>query len=396
VAFAVLTASLVALLFAAATTTPMIVKNAYAADNLWFVGEGVKKDMWVKYTIQQLDTVDGQPYNMTLWFKDQDSSGNWMVPVTVEYQGRVLQGTLKLAGNMAALGGGGQVPPDMNQYINGYQNSLFWLDAFSTKSKPQALSAQSWGRIAAIGGAEIKPTGTENVAFAGAMDVCGKPSCDATVITWHKGVDNKIWIVNEFPFPVKAETFAEVASGQAPPLFRFELLATGTGQPPTATIGQIPKPPLRESTVTGNYVVTLDWEPAEIQANSTVNFGITFSDKQGFPLQNVNYDFNITDSSGKSIASMNDQRSQVGGPEMHQVKVNTTGPLAVLVTINSVNGQISQNGLIDSANFSTVVVPEFPAGAIIITASVIGVILITMRVKGTGLGSLLGGKNATL
>ena len=118
VAFAVVTASLIASLFAAAAT-PMIVKNAYAADNLWFVGEGAKKDMWVKYTIQQLDTVDGQPYNMTLWFKDQDSSGNWIVPATVEYQGRVLQGTLKLAGNMAALGGGGQVPPDMNEFING-------------------------------------------------------------------------------------------------------------------------------------------------------------------------------------------------------------------------------------------------------------------------------------
>jgi hypothetical protein len=139
----------------------------------------------------------------------------------------------------------------------------------------------------------------------------------------------------------------------------------------------------------------LDWEPADIQANSTVNFGVTFTDKQGFPLQNVNYNFNVTDANGKSLANLKDQRSEAGGPEMHQVRINTTGPLSVIVTVNSVNGLSNQQGFIDSANFNTVVVPEFPVGAVITTAVVIGVVLIVMRVKEIGRGSLFDSKHST-
>jgi hypothetical protein len=392
-AFALVTISLLAL--SILTTQMLTLKTVSAADDSWFVGDGVKKDMWVRYQIQQLDTVNDQPFVMTLWFKDQDEKGNWIVPATVEYQGRTLQGTLKLAPNMAPLGGGGQVPADMSEFIGGYQNSLQWLDAFATKSKPQSLSAAYWGKIASIGGAPVTPAGKEKVTFGAAKQMCGADSCDANVILWHKSIDNKVWIIDNFPFPVKADTFAEVASGQAPPLFKFELLAIGTGQPPAATGGQIPKPPLQASTATGNYVVKLDWEPADIQANSTVNFGVTFTDKQGFPLQNVNYNFNVTDANGKALANLKDQRSEAGGPEMHQVRINTTGPLSVIVTVNSVNGLSNQQGFIDSANFNTVVVPEFPVGAVITTAVVIGVVLIVMRVKEIGRGSLFDSKHST-
>jgi hypothetical protein len=139
----------------------------------------------------------------------------------------------------------------------------------------------------------------------------------------------------------------------------------------------------------------LDWEPADIQANSTVNFGVTFTDKQGFPLQNVNYNFNVTDASGKSLVNLKDQRSEVGGPEMHQVKVNTTGPLNVIVTVNSVNGLSNQQGFVDSANFNTVVVPEFPVGAVMTAAAVIGLVLVVMRVKEIGRSSLFGSKHTS-
>jgi len=375
----------------------MIVKNAYASDDMWFVGEGVKKDMWVRYSIQQLDTVDDQPYIITLWFQQQDDRGNWMVPATVEYQGRVLQGTLRLSPTMAALGGGDNVPAEMNQYIGGYQSSLQWLDAYATKSSPKSLNPSHWGVIAQIGGSPIDAVGREKVSFAGAKDVCGADSCDAAVILWHKGVDNKVWIVNDFPFPVKADTFASVASGQGPTQFKFELLGTGTGKPP-ALSGQneIPKPPLTTATSGGDYMVTLDWEPVQIQPNSTVNFGVTFADRSQFPSQNVNYEFAVTDANGKAITDLKDQRSAAGGPETHAVKVNTTGPLTITVTVNSVNGQVSQSGLIDNAEFSTVVVPEFPLSPVIVAAAVIGLFVIMTRAKSIGLRHLFGGKKAAL
>ena len=56
-------------------------------------------------------------------------------------------------------------------------------------------------------------------------------SCDATLVTWHKGVDSNVWVVNGFPFPVKAETFADVTTPPAPIQVSqvWGLLETGTG-----------------------------------------------------------------------------------------------------------------------------------------------------------------------
>ncbi len=383
----------IALLLAFATfVMAFTASNAYAAGT-WYVGDGVKKGMWMQYQIQQLDTANDQPFTMTLWFKDQDSKGNWIVPATVQYQGQTMNGTMRLGQNMAPLGGG-QIPPNMAQFVDGYKNSLQWLDAFATKSAPQSLTALFWGRIASIGGAPVAPAGTEKVSFAGAKDLCGAPQCDTTLILWHKSLDNKVWVYPAFPFPVKADTFAEVASGQAPTQYKFELLATGMGQPPVFATSAIPLPPVTASTASGSYVVKLDWQPTNITAGSNVTFGLTFSDKSGFPLQNVDYNFNVTDASGKSIANLKDQRSASGTAD-HSVKIDMAGPISVIVTVNSVAGQTQQSGIIDQATFTTVAVPEFPTAAVLVVTAIIGVVVVMTRVKKIGLGGLFGSENTS-
>jgi hypothetical protein len=282
-AFALLTFLFAFLVLAAAITA----KNAYAADDLWYVGEGVKQDMYVKYRIQELDTVGDNPYNMTIYFKERQD-GNWVAPTFVEYNGKVIPGTLKLADTMGVLSGGPGVPDEMRPFVSGYQGSLQWLDAFSTRAAPLSLKAGSWGKIASIGGAEIKPMGEQKVSFAAARSLCQADSCDATLISWHKGVDNNIWVVNEFPFPVKAETFAEDVSGRSQYQFKFELLETGTGQPAAPTSNdQNPTSPQKAKTSRGDYLVELSWEPAEIRSDSTVTFGVTMTETNGFALDNV-------------------------------------------------------------------------------------------------------------
>ena len=66
------------------------VKNAYAADNNWYVGEGAKKGMYVKYNLRELDTNNGRPFDMTIYFKEKDDKGNWIAPVFVVDEGRVI------------------------------------------------------------------------------------------------------------------------------------------------------------------------------------------------------------------------------------------------------------------------------------------------------------------
>jgi hypothetical protein len=371
-------------------------KSAFAADDLWYPGEGVTKDMYLTYRVQDFYTAEKlgtsveEPFTMTMWFKEQQD-GDWIVPTYVEFEGRVIQGTMKLSNSMGYLAGGSQIPADMNTFIGGYQNSLHWLDAYTTISKPQSLKAPSWGKIATIGGSEIKPIGTEKVSFQGAQDVCQADSCDSTLVSWHKGVDNKIWIINEFPFPVKATTFVEDATGATETQFKFQLLKVGRGQPNIVATGDVPKPPLKRITPTGKYVVTLDWEPEEIQQGSNVNFGVAFADKTGFPLQDVRYDFIVKDATGKVIADLKSQRSEIGGPEIHPIKVNSSGTIRTEVVITAVKSQPSGQ-TIESADFNVVVVPEFSVSGALVAASVIALVVVIARAKGISIWNRSGSR----
>jgi hypothetical protein len=393
-----LTFALLALVLVFGTLSMMMMNSAFAQTPEWYPGEGVKQGMYVKYRIQDYDTNNRQPYTLTLYFQQQDQDGNWIVPATVEANGRVLQGTLKLSESMSPLAGG-EVPQEMNDFIGGYQNSLIWLDAASSLFEPKSLTAASWGQIAAIGGQEVKPAGNQQVQFPGAQSLCGAPSCDATLISWRKGVDSRVWVVNGFPFPVKAETYADVTTPPQPIQYSFELLETGSGQPaaPTGT-EQASGPPLERTTNDGSHLI-LTWDPVNIQPNSTVNFGLEVLDANNAPLQNVAYDFTVKDANGQTIQEFNDQLAQ-SGTATHQVTFNSTGPKTVTVTINSV-GSRAAGQIIQTTDFGIVVVPEFPlsAATAIVSAALIGLVVVIMRTKGLGIArgggsSLFGTRSA--
>ncbi|HKG87834.1 MAG TPA: hypothetical protein VKA95_05870, partial [Nitrososphaeraceae archaeon] len=95
-------------------------KNAYAADNNWYVGEGVKQNMYVKYNIRELDTNNGRPFEMTIWFKEKDDKGNWIAPVFVVDEGKVISGTFRLSAlDLTALGTS-DIPTEMREYRSAY------------------------------------------------------------------------------------------------------------------------------------------------------------------------------------------------------------------------------------------------------------------------------------
>lgn len=364
-------------------TLNMMMNSAFAQTAEWYPGEGVRQDMYVKYRIEDYDTNQRQPYLLTLYFQQQDQDGNWIVPAYVEAGGRVFQGTLKLSDSMSPLLGG-EVPQEMTDFIGGYQNSLIWLDAFTSVSAPLSLTAPNWGKIASIGGEEIRPGGTQQLTFTGAQSLCGATSCDTTVVTWRKGVDSRVWVVNEFPFPVMAEAYADVTTPPQPIQYSFELLETGSGQPAVPTgAGEAPGSPLERTTNDGSRII-LTWEPDEIQANSTVNFGLELYDARNTPLNNVAYDFIVKDANGQVIQEFNGQRAELGSG-IHSVTFNSTGPKTITVQINSVGGQTTGQ-IIQTTDFSVAVVPEFPTSAAIVSAALIGLVVVVLRAKGLSIG----------
>ena len=358
--------------------------NVYAADDNWYVGEGAKGDMYVTYRIQDIDTNNGAPYTMTIYFEKQDQDGDWIAPAFVVDEGKVINGTLNLSSlDMSVLGKGTQIPDEMVPYVNGYKDSLQWLSAYVPKPG-QSLSSPSWGKIAAIGGPEIKPIGAEKITVkAGTFDT--------TKIGYHKSVDNTIWVKDGFPFPIKAQTYADITTGQPPIQYAFELLATGTGRPsePVSTI-ELPKPPLEQETARGTYFIDLNWSPAEIKAGTNVTFDVSFFDNAHTPVQDVEYNFKITDSKGNVIADLPNQvaNNSVGH---HTVKFNDTnaGPAKIEVDILAA-GSRDLGDFVESATFNIVAVPEFPVNNILIFLTVgliTGALLVVLRWKNMHRGS---------
>lgn len=358
--------------------------NAYAQTATWYVGEGTLADTYVTYRIQEIDTNDGTPYELTIYFQEQDD-GAWIAPTFVVAQGSVYEGTLRLSdNNLVALG---IVSSDLAPFISGYHNSLTVLEAYASKTNPKALSGNPWGNVAGTGASIIGPTGAETVTVGGG-------TFDTSIITYSRGsVTNRIWVADNFPYPVKALVYADVTEPPAPIRYQFELIDQGQGQPePPESVEEIPQPPLKKPTVTQAYQIEIGWTPVEIQPGQETTFTISFFDNQGFPIENVGYDFIITDSDGNTLVEETNELARLGVVEQN-VTFETGGGKSILVTVNSVNG-VGTGAFTESADFNIVVVPEFPVSALIVAGAVIGFVVLMTRFKGTSFGSMFGGRNA--
>jgi hypothetical protein len=367
-----------------AATAAGLLRNAYAEDNNWYVGEGAKPDMYVTYQIQDFDVNNGRPYTMTIYLEKQDSDGDWIAPAYAVDQGQVFNGTLNLSSvDMTVLGKGSQYPKEMTPYVSGYKDSIDWLSAYAPKPG-KSLTAPSWGTTASIGGSPVQPSGGEKVTVKGG-------TFDTTRIVYHKSVDNIIWVANEFPFPVKALTYADITTGNPPVQFKFELLATGPGSPPPPqSVIEIPKPPLEQTTATGSYFIDLNWSPADIKPGGNTTFDISFFDNVHKPVQSVGYDFKVTDSKGNTLSDLKDQYA-LDNTAQQKVTFKDGGPVTISVMITAV-GSRDQGSVIQSADFNVVVTPEFPLALVAALAAF--VMAIPIVAKHTRMKDIFSGGNS--
>ncbi len=363
-------------------------QDAHAQSNTWYLGEGVTQDTYVTYRIQDFQTNDSVPFELTIYFREQDDGNAWIAPAFVVTQGQVLEGTLRLADNNLTPLGGGDVPSEMQEFVSGYHNSLTFLEAYASQVNPKPLSGNPWGNVAGTGASVIGPAGMETITAAG-------ETFETSIISYSRGdVVNRIWVADNFPYPIKALVYADVTEPPAPIRYEFELIDMGQGQPETPEgSGEIPQPPIRKDTVTAEYQIEIDWEPVEIMPGEEIMLTISFYDNVGNPVGNVGYDLIIRDSEGTAIVEEINRLSREG-----IVEYNTTfeegGSKTILVAVNSVEGRTSPGGFRESADFNIVVIPEFPVSAVVIAGGVIGFIALMTRFYGAGFGSMFGGRKA--
>jgi hypothetical protein len=313
-------------------TTDLLFSNAFAVDNNWYVGEGVTKDMYVKYKMSHFDTNNGREFTMTIYFKDQDDKGNWISPVFVEDQGKVINGTFLLSPlDLTALGTS-EIPPEMTKYRSAYANSLQWLAAFVPKPG-QSLNAGSWGKIASIGGSEIKPAGHQELNIPAFKD-----PVDSVRVEYYKGIASNTYILNEFPYPVMAKTYVDVTTGSAPIQFQYILVETGKGEPaiPESSIVEV-TPPLKERTERGDFYVSLDWNPPTITSGQETTFNIEVTDKDQFPVTQASYDFIAIGSNNTILLDLKNQLAREG-TKSHSITFDQPGIVTIKIQVNSVKG----------------------------------------------------------
>ena len=345
-------------------------------DDRWYLGEAARADTYYIYEIQDYYVKDSAPFTMALYFKEQDSSGDWTVPVyVVESSGKVITGTLKLGENLAIQSGGSDIPNEMKPYVGGYQDTLTWLEAFTNKAQPESLNGVTWGKLACIGCGTLDPKGSEQVTAAG-------NTYETTVLVNARGQnDSKIWVAKQLPYPVKALTYADVNFGSAPIQYKFDLVETGTGEPPTPeeTV-VIPESPITLSTGRGTYIITLSWTPGTIEPGKETDFNIQFANNRGEPVERVRYDFVVKSAtSGEVIQEFTNQNTGQSDSSNVKVMFDQGGPVTATVKINSVEGGNTGDFtgvFLESADFNIVVVPEFPVAMLALAGALVSVVLV--------------------
>ncbi len=338
---------LITMLGVSAVQVNQLIGMAFAQSENWYVGKGVKPDTYYTYEIRNTDTNQGQPFTMTIYFKEYNETGKyWVAPTFVVDRGEVFNGTFHLSNlDLTALGSS-PIPPDMNGYRAAYSTSLTWLAAF-VPQPGQSLSAPSWGKIASIGGSEIKPSG-------GAEVTTSAGTFDTTDISYYKGVSNHVYVNKDMPYPVKAETFADVTFGVAPIQYAYELKATGSGQPPAPeSQTEIPVPPLNLQTPRGTHSIQLLWEPVEIRAVNDTKFGVIFTDDRNNIVERVTYGYTVMDANRTVIDEFTNQRADTGIGEFTYA-FDTPGQKYLQITVETASGE-DLGMFVEAATFRLVV-----------------------------------------
>ncbi|QMU54860.1 MAG: peptidase [Nitrosopumilus sp.] len=194
-------------------------------DGTWYLGEGLKNGDYFEYTMCEIDLNACSPIDLKIWIKGEKQNVSetlWDAQVLVVDGDKTIKGSWGL---------GKTVPTpiifddDLSDYAVAFESSIAWISSYATSNEkdrihgPQEFKSASWGSLGPVGGgleSYLIPSRVESITFLDGTS-------DSVVIGWYNDNDNEIWLVDDFPFPVKALTFAGINSDSVPVMFEFNL-----------------------------------------------------------------------------------------------------------------------------------------------------------------------------
>ena len=190
----------------------------------WYAGEGLKQGDFFSYSMCHVDYKECTNFELDMWIKGDKQVGSeskWLAEVAVFDGNRIIVGEMEL-GKIAPEPTGGSI--ELGKYRGAFKSSIVWLSAFATSDDssggkgPKKFADKSWGKIGNIGGEQVVPMAIESV-------VTSAGTWETIQVGWKTGgATSKVWIVDDFPFPVKAKTYTHVSEGIPPTEYEFTLL----------------------------------------------------------------------------------------------------------------------------------------------------------------------------
>ena len=297
--------------------------NGVNIDGTWYLGEGLKKGDYFEYSLCEINLNDCSPITLKIWIKGEIQNVSetlWDAKVLVNDDDKVIKGSLGL----------GKTTPepiifddDLSDYAIASRSSLMWLSAFATANEndrihgPQEFRASTWGDLGPVGGgtnAHLNPNRVETTDTP--MGVV-----DAIVLGWYGSNDNEITIVDNFPFPIKAITYAGINVKNAPIMYQFDLLnyKESINNDPFKDIEEtIQKEELlncatkffdyesgRISTNTYSMMIQYNYSPETPIEGCNIDWKINFISKYNDMeiLDQVHYDIWVVDENGNKLRS---------------------------------------------------------------------------------------------
>ena len=192
----------------------------------WYVGEGLQAGDHFLYQMCHVDYKECAPFQLELWIEGDIQVGTetkWLAQAAAYDGNKIVAGTMEL-GKIAPEPTGGS--NELGTYRGAFKSSVVWLSAFANANEPKRFSMPSWGKIANIGGEQILP---KEIVDGGVLVRAGYFE-EVIMMGWRTGgASSSIWVVDGFPFPIKALTWTHVSEGIPPREYEFELLEYNTG-----------------------------------------------------------------------------------------------------------------------------------------------------------------------
>ena len=308
--------ALIAVLISGSIPLPSVFAQDFGGgvdkEGSWYVGEGLKQGDYFYYELCHVDYKECTEFGMEIWIEGDvqvGSESKWLAQTVVYDGSKILKGTMEL-GKVAPEPTGGS--DNLVSHRAAFKSSVIWLSAFATSyggeggEGPKEFSIPSWGKIGNIGGEQVKPTALETTSTSAG-------TFDTVLVTWKTGgAVSQIWVVDEFPFPIKASTWTHVSEGIPPQEYRFELLDykenvqsnpftdvvdTEVKKKDSGCLQNYDFVKVRKPTKNFDYLIDLKYGPENPQTGCDIEWIISFHNKfdETEFLNQVQYDILVVD-----------------------------------------------------------------------------------------------------